>query len=220
MPDDLKIIPERIRALRIDYAGQELSEKTVAQDPFVQFRAWFDEAVRVVEKEPNAMTLATVSADAKPSARVVLMKDFSARGISFFTNYRSTKAEDLASNTNAALLFYWPEVARQIRLEGKVAKLPRVESETYFATRPRAAQLGAHASIQSSIIPSRLSLEEKLAQISKTYQDQDVPCPEHWGGYLFAPELFEFWQGRESRLHDRIRYSKNGSTWTINRLSP
>jgi pyridoxamine 5'-phosphate oxidase len=208
--------------LRKEYTLSGLYRKDLSPDPFEQFRLWFEESVRTAgDREPNAMILATASRAGAPSARVVLLKSFDARGLMFFTNYESRKAQQLAENPRAALNFHWPWLERQIQMEGIVQKVGREESKAYFDKRPIGSRLGAIVSKQSSVIESREILEERLAALKAEYQGNDPPLPQFWGGYLLAPQLFEFWQGRENRLHDRFLYTQcaDGS-WRIDRLSP
>lgn len=213
-----------LAAMRQNYALAALSESDVLADPFAQFSAWFAEAVASQLPEPNAMTLATASPDGQPTARTVLLKGVENQGFVFFTNYESQKADDLAANPRAALLFTWLELQRQIRIEGRVEKIARAASEAYFQSRPRESQIGAWASPQSRIVASRETLETRMAALEKEYAGLSVlPCPPHWGGYCLRPERIEFWQGRPSRLHDRILFSKtaDGSDgWKIERLAP
>jgi len=217
--------PLNIADLRIEYKREALDEHDVVSDPFGQFAAWFDEAVKAEVTEANAMTLATADAEGRPSARVVLLKGFDERGFVFFTNYQSRKSRELAARPDAALLFFWPELERQIRIEGTVAKVAELESSTYFASRPRGARLGAWASPQSELIDGRAALEARFAAMEARYRDagEDVPRPPHWGGYRLAASSLEFWQGRPSRLHDRIRYRRDAQhpdRWIIERLAP
>lgn len=211
---------DRIRTLRKEYRIDEaLSEESVSTDPIAQFRAWFETAINAGLSEPNAMTLATCGKDDQPSARIVLLKDFSPEGFTFFTNYSSRKGEQLAENNRAALLFFWSELERQVRIEGEIEKVSRDESARYFASRPRGSQLGAVASCQSRVISSRLELEKRHAELTSSFEGQQIACPEDWGGYRLKPVQLEFWQGRENRLHDRIRYRVVGDLWKIERLS-
>jgi len=188
----------------------------------VQFEDWFRQAKVADLKEPNAMTLATVSSDGRPSARVVLLKEVSDLGFVFYTNYASRKGQDLGTNPFCALTFYWSELERQVRIEGRAEPVPHTQSEKYFRSRPRGSRLGALTSQQSKPIPNRDSLDQRLADLESQYAGtEDIPMPESWGGYCVVPETIEFWQGRPNRLHDRIQYRKNGDgTWTMERLSP
>jgi pyridoxamine 5'-phosphate oxidase len=208
--------------LRKEYTLSGLYRKDLSPDPFEQFRLWFEESVRTAgDREPNAMTLATASRAGAPSARVVLLKSFDARGLRFFTSYESRKAQQLAENPRAALNFHWPWLERQIQMEGIVQKVGREESKAYFDRRPIGSRLGAMASKQSSVIESREKLEERLSALKEEYGSGDPPVPEFWGGYLVVPERFEFWQGRENRLHDRFLYTQGSDrSWRIERLSP
>ncbi len=207
--------------LRADYTRSELSKDSVDPDPFKQFQHWLHEALEAELPEPNAMTLATVRADGSPAARVVLLKGMDANGFVFFTNYLSDKGRELAHNPRAALVFLWLELERQVRVAGRVDKVSRAESEAYFRTRPRASQLGALASQQSRVVASRPILEQRFAALGERYADCAVPLPEHWGGYRLVPTLLEFWQGRPSRLHDRLRYSLEADgRWLLERLEP
>jgi pyridoxamine 5'-phosphate oxidase len=212
--------PASIADLRREYARASLDEKDVSPDPVVEFARWFAEAQAAEVDEPNAMMLATATSDGRPSARVVLLKGFDERGFVFFTDYRSRKGVELDANPRAALAFHWSEVERQVRIEGRVTRTTREESELYYRTRPMGSRLGAWASYQSRSIASREVLEAGLREIERRFASAEVPLPPHWGGYRVRPELFEFWQGRESRLHDRIRYLREGERWRIERVSP
>jgi pyridoxamine 5'-phosphate oxidase len=205
--------------LRREYAGAPLTKASVDPDPFRQFSVWLDEALHSEILDANAMTLSTVDENGRPSARVVLLKGFDQRGFVFFTNYKSQKARDLAANPNACLSFFWPEIHRQVMIHGTAEKTTRDESENYFKTRPIESKIGAWASEQSSVIGSRSILEEKFSELRSQYGD-DIPLPPYWGGFRVVPERFEFWQGRESRLHDRICYESVDGRWKIFRLSP
>jgi pyridoxamine 5'-phosphate oxidase len=212
---------ERIKALRKEYkAGYQLTEDLINPNPIKQFSEWFEFATKAEIIEPNAMALATVGSDNAPSVRMLLMKEFSDKGFVFYTNYLSHKGKQLGENPKAALLFFWAELERQVRIEGMVEKLLRNESEAYFNSRPRGSQLGAAASEQSQVITSRSELEKKHQELDALHCDSSIPCPKDWGGYILKPEHFEFWQGQENRLHDRISYLKSNSNWTIKRLSP
>jgi len=201
-------------------ALEGLDEKTIDRDPIKQFQIWFDEAVAAKLPMPEAMTLATATPDGKPSARMVLLKQVDHDGFVFFTNYNSAKAEQLDANPHAALVFYWSQLDRQVRVEGSVVKTPAQESREYFRTRPRESQIGAWASTQSQAISSREVLEQRAHELEELYRERDVDCPEHWGGYRLKPERIEFWKSRIGRLHDRILYQRDGGGWSITRLSP
>ena len=198
----------------------ELKEGDLKEDPIEQFRIWFDDAKAAVTDRPEAMTLATAGTDGKPSARIVLLKGFDAHGFVFYTNYDSEKGDELAGNPFAALVFWWPPLDRQVRVTGAVEKVSRIESEAYFATRPRGSQIGAWASNQSKAIAGRGDLEERFHEMEHCYDKVEIPCPPNWGGYRVAPTHIEFWQGRSDRLHDRFCYHQNGDNWSIERLSP
>lgn len=207
--------------LRREYMRQGLLESAMADDPIVQFRTWLDEAMAAALPEPNAMTLATSTPDGHPSARMVLLKGVDADGFVFFTNYESRKGRELVIDPLAALVFYWAELERQVRVEGSMEVLPAALSDAYFQSRPRESQLGAWASAQSQIIANREVLEERFQALSAQYQAQPIPRPPYWGGYRVIPAIIEFWQGRPNRLHDRLRYRRvTESQWGMERLSP
>ncbi|MBV6522191.1 MAG: Pyridoxine/pyridoxamine 5'-phosphate oxidase [Gemmatimonadaceae bacterium] len=212
--------PAAISDLRREYAMMSLDRHDVLDDPMQQFRRWFEDAQRASLPEPNAMTLATVDAAGRPSARVVLLKAAESDGFVFFTNYDSRKAAELDASGFAALVFLWKELERQVRVEGRVARVSSEESSAYFAMRPRGSRLGAWASPQSAVIPDRAWLEHALTDAEARFSGTEVPCPPQWGGYRVVPDVVEFWQGRPSRLHDRIRYRKASDGWAIERLAP
>lgn len=205
---------------RKEYSLAGLTERDLARDPFRQFDKWFQEAEAAKIVEPNAMTLATTSREGRPSARTVLLKGVDGRGFVFFSNYESRKGRELEANPHATLLFPWLALERQVIVEGAVTRVPREESEAYFHSRPRASQLGAWVSQQSSIIAGRAVLEQSMKALEQKHAGQEVPVPPHWGGWRLAPETVEFWQGRRSRLHDRLRYRRVKDGWTIERLAP
>jgi pyridoxamine 5'-phosphate oxidase len=209
-----------ITHLREEYRQARLDDGDVDADPIAQFRRWFAEAQEARVHEPNAMALATADADGTPNVRMVLLKEFDARGFVFYTDYRSIKGVEIGGNPRAALCFWWGPLERQLRIRGPIARVSEEESAAYFKVRPRGSQLGAWASAQSSVLVSREDLERKHEALAAQYPEAEVPYPPHWGGFRITPESFEFWQGRESRLHDRLRYMPNGTGWKIERLSP
>ncbi|MEP6941340.1 MAG: pyridoxamine 5'-phosphate oxidase [Betaproteobacteria bacterium] len=211
-----------IADLRRDYHRAALDERDVDRDPVRQFERWLGEAIRAEIPEPTAMTLATADAAGRPSARIVLLKSVSSGGLAFYTNYQSRKGVELADRPEAALLFHWVELERQVRVEGRVGKVVEGESDAYFASRPWKSRLGAWASPQSRVIADRAALERELAAAEERFgaRDGDMPRPPHWGGYRLVPDRIEFWQGRESRLHDRIQYRADAGQWRIERLAP
>lgn len=210
-----------VSKMRKEYRRAELDESIVHPDPFVQFSAWFEEASNADFEEPNAMALATVDSAGKPSSRMVLLKSYDEHGFVFFTNYNSQKGRDLARNPRAALLFWWDKLGRQIHVEGEVEKISAQESSEYFNSRARGSQLSSWASNQGAVIPGREVLINRIEQLSKEYEGREIPRPPHWGGFRVKPLVFEFWQGRPNRLHDRLQYRKlpDGS-WIIERLAP
>jgi pyridoxamine 5'-phosphate oxidase len=208
-----------IAELRTEYTAGGLSESDAGDDPFALFHRWFELALQLDLPDLNAMTLATCAPDGKPSARIVLLKGLD-RGFTFFTNYQGRKARELTVNPNAALVFWWHALERQVRVEGVVEKTTAQESDDYFVNRPLGSKLGAWASEQSGVIPNRGMLEKQHAELMEKYPDGDVPRPPHWGGYRLLPDAFEFWQGRPSRLHDRLRYTKIETGWRRERLAP
>jgi pyridoxamine 5'-phosphate oxidase len=207
--------------LRREYSLAGLKESDLDPNPFKQFDTWFQQALAAGLPEPNAMTLATATLDGKPSARIVLLKGFDERGFVFFTNYESQKGRELSANPQAALVCYWIELERQVRINGRASCVSVTESEEYFRTRPLGSQLGAWASQQSEVVNGRETLEDRLEQLTQEYQSKPIPLPPNWGGYRVAPDMLEFWQGRPNRLHDRLRYTlQRGNQWLIERLSP
>ena len=206
--------------LRRDYSLKELSESTIDLDPFGQFSAWMNEALNSRVIEPTAMTVATVGLDGRPSSRVVLLKGFDANGFVFFTNYDSKKAIDLSADPNISLHFFWPDLERQIAVNGTATRTSSEQSEVYFASRPLESRIGAWASEQSKVLANREELDARFDAIRERFKGQEISCPPNWGGFRIMPSRFEFWQGRQSRLHDRICYTLNRDAWTISRLSP
>ena len=209
------------QGIRKEYRQGSLQEVDASPDPFHMFGAWLQAAVETGLREPNAMTLATSTPTGRPSARVVLLKSYDSQGFVFYTNYESRKGRELADNPQAALVFWWGELERQVRIEGIVSKVSAAESDAYYSSRPLGARLGAWVSAQSSVIPGRAVLEDRLAEVTAHYADQDPQRPPFWGGYRLAPQAIEFWQGGVHRLHDRLLYTRlDHATWRLERLSP
>ncbi|MEZ2334533.1 pyridoxamine 5'-phosphate oxidase [Mucilaginibacter sp. RCC_168] len=212
---------QEIQNLRQDYTAATLSENDTKGDPINQFEQWFNEALAAKLHEPNAMTLATATTNGKPSARVVLLKGFNQHGFMFYTNYLSRKGKEITKNPQGAITFFWAELQRQVRIEGTIEKLSKEDSERYFHTRPKGSQIGAVVSPQSQEIEGREGLEKKWSELEAEYEGKEVSKPSFWGGYILNPQLVEFWQGRSSRLHDRILYKKvDKKSWKKVRLAP
>ncbi len=207
-------------AIREEYRHARLDESDASPDPIQQFRNWFDDALRSGLREANAMALATATRDGFPSVRMVLLKGFDARGFVFFTNYDSRKGHEIAQNARVALCFYWKDLERQVRISGEVSQTTRGESIEYFDSRPSGSRLGAAASSQSAVVGSRHELEAGVAALQSAFPDGNIPCPQNWGGYRVVPDEIEFWQGRENRLHDRLRYRRGQTGWLTERLAP
>jgi len=206
--------------MRRDYARAGLSETELDENPFHQFARWFAEAQEAQVAEANAMTVATATSDGIPAARIVLLKGFDERGFVFYSNYESAKGRDLEQNPRAALTFFWPQLERQVRISGTVARVNREESRAYFDSRPPGSRIAASLSRQSQVVPDRAYLESEFARLEAEFGEGPVPLPDFWGGYRVAPEWIEFWQGRPSRLHDRLRYQRDAEEWVVVRLSP
>jgi len=212
---------DNLQNMREEYASAALSENSVKADPIKQFGIWFDEAQAVEVPERNAMTLATATHDGRPSARIVLLKGFDDKGFVFYTNYLSRKGKEIGKNPIGALIFFWPSLERQIRIEGNIEKISKEDSERYFHSRPQNSQVGAVASPQSQEIPNREVIEKKWEELAAQYEGKEVPKPSFWGGYVLKPRLIEFWQGRPNRLHDRLLYKKiDNKNWKKVRLAP
>lgn len=214
-------MPVKIADIRKTYSKKSLTEKSAAADPIQQFTKWWKEALKSDIDEVNAMTLATASADGVPAARIVLLKDYSPEGFVFFTNYGSTKGDEIRENPKACLVFFWKELERQVRITGMIEKIPAHESDEYFHSRPWESQVGALTSPQSKVIRNREWLQTRYKTLSKQYKNKQVPRPDHWGGYIVKPAIVEFWQGRPGRLHDRLQYRLNEKMkWVLERLAP
>jgi pyridoxamine 5'-phosphate oxidase len=214
-------MPPDLTGLRNEYAAHGLRRADLHSDPLQQFGAWFAAALAADIRDVNAMSLATATSDGKPSVRIVLLKGFDERGFAFFTNYDSEKGRQLEANPSAALVFYWVQLERQVRISGAVEKTSREDSAAYFHSRPIGSRLGAWASKQSEIVDARQVLDSRLTEMTERFEDGDIPLPPHWGGYRVKPDKMEFWQGRPNRLHDRFRYSRRAdATWQIDRLAP
>ncbi len=218
-PEGVRMKKTSLSQIRYDYSNVPLVEKTASRDPFRQFGLWFNAALKSGDKIPNALTLTTADKSG-PDARIVLLKDFDKKGFVFFTHYDSPKGHQLAKNPRACLLFYWPAMERQVRIRGLVKKIPAAESTAYFHSRPRESQIGALASHQSRTLKNRETLENQCREIERRFRGQVIPRPASWGGYVLKPEIFEFWQGRSSRLHDRLLYRRKSSGWKRERLYP
>jgi pyridoxamine 5'-phosphate oxidase len=211
---------DALARMRQEYDERGLRKSDLVADPLEQFARWFDEARNAPILEPNAMTLATVDAAGQPSARTVLLKAVDRRGVTFYTNLESRKARELAVNARAALLFWWPPQGRQVRFEGEIERVDDAEADAYFATRPRGSQIGAWASAQSTVVADRAALDAAEREMAARFADGPVPRPPFWGGYRLVPTGVEFWQGRINRLHDRLRYTRRGDHWDLERLAP
>ncbi|MFW6345728.1 MAG: pyridoxamine 5'-phosphate oxidase [Halomonas sp.] len=209
-----------IADIRRDYEGGELGEAQTTEDPMTLFDEWLALGLASEGDDGNAMTLATVDSQGRPHARIVLLKGVDDRGLVFYTNYHSHKGSELTNVPHAALVFWWPSLARQVRVEGSVEQVSPAESDAYFSSRPRASQLGAWIATQSVVIPDRTWIEERQSRFEQAYENQQIPRPVHWGGYRVIPEMVEFWQGQPSRLHDRIRYERRDGSWQHFRMAP
>jgi len=217
---DLSAINQKIKEIKRKNEPYQLQEKNTLSDPFEQFIYWFDEELHSAIYDPSAMVVASVDANGRPDARVVLLKELEMHKFIFYTNYKSNKAKQFEKNNIIAINFYWPNYARQVRIRGHIKKVDRSKSEEYFATRPRETQLTTHASIQSSVIANRETLENAIKEYANQFSGTDVPCPEYWGGYEVAPIEYEFFQGRSWRMHDRLFYQLENKQWKMTRLAP
>lgn len=213
-------LSSHIEKLRVDYSLKRFDEADVLADPFVQFEQWLHEAIQAQVNEPNAMVLSTIKLDLSPSSRAVLLKGFSRNGLIFYTNYESNKAKQISHNNRVALNFLWLELQRQVRVEGIVTTLNDEENDRYFISRPIGSQIGAHASPQSAVVQGREELERRFREFESLFNQKPIVRPRHWGGFVVIPHLFEFWQGRENRLHDRFQYQQIKDGWQIDRLAP
>lgn len=209
-----------LHSIRRDYLQGELREENINKNPFNQFSIWFSQAMEKGDHDPTAMTLATVDQSGCPSARIVLLKQFSEQGFDFYTNHESKKGKDISLNNNVALLFYWSGLERQVRITGQAERLSTIEADEYFLSRPIGHQLASHASQQSKVIPNREYLVDRLSAFKKKYSLEEMKRPENWGGYRVVPRSIEFWQGGSARLHDRIKYTLEDKVWVIERLAP
>jgi len=210
-----------VSGLRRSATGFVLDREDLAEDPIVQFEEWFRYACDTVPMDPNAVSISTVDSENRPSSRTVLLKYFDESGFVFFTNFESKKAEQIDANPNVALLFFWSDAARQVKIRGKAARIPTSETLKYFVSRPRGSQIGAWVSAQSSVVSSRSLLENKFQEMKQKFSNKEIPLPSFWGGYRVVPEVMEFWQGRRNRLHDRFQYTKQADgSWQIERLAP
>lgn len=211
---------DHISKLRHDFSKHSLDEKDADKDPFKQFEKWYKDASDAEVAQPHALTLSTVDPSGRPSSRILYLRHFSNEGFIFYTNYHSKKGKDIEQNPFAAMNFFWSELERQVRVEGELKKISEKKSDAYFSSRPRESQLGAWVSQQSTLLKSREEMEEKFKELENKYEGKTVPRPPHWGGYILVPVLFEFWQGRPGRLHDRLRYCLDNNKWKIERLFP
>ncbi len=216
----MEVLKNYLNAIRRDFADKPFTEKLANKNPFKQFETWFEEAVNVQILDPFAMAVSTVNKEGQPSTRIVYLRDITENGFIFYTNYSSKKGQDLLINNKISLNFFWGELERQIRIEGEVKKVNEQLSDDYFSKRPRESQIGAWASLQSETITSRKELEDKVKFYTNKFKNKTVPRPKHWGGYIVTPHRIEFWQGRPSRLHDRLVYRRVGLNWEITRVSP